>query len=161
MNKEWMMGLGLAGLGLATGGLGLIPGMLGGAGGGLGAALGAGEAAGASGGLGGAGALAGMSDTGLAGLGFAGPESLAAPGLLSQIGSAAGTASKYAPMAGLALNAADKGGLLGGHQAPTQPGQLPQFQQVAGTDGGLAALQQKRMQRQQGLLNMGGGNGFA
>jgi hypothetical protein len=154
MNKEWMMGLGLAGLGLATGGLGLIPGMLGaGAGGlgGLGGALGLGEAAGAAGGA----------DAALAGLGYAGPEAMAAPGLLSQIGSAAGTASKYAPMAGLALNAADKGGLLGGHQTPTQPGQLPQFQQVGGTDGGLAALQQKRMQRQQGLLNMGGGNGFA
>jgi hypothetical protein len=146
MNKEWMMGLGLAGLGLATGGLGLIPGMLGGAG----------EA-------GAGGVFAGMSDAELANVGFAGmPE---APGLLSQMGSGlntvAGAASKYGPMANMALNAADKGGLLGGHQAPTQPGQLPQFQQIAGTDGGLAALQQKRMQRQQGLLNMGGGNGFA
>jgi hypothetical protein len=151
MNKEWMMGLGLAGLGLATGGLGLLPGMLGGAAGGLGGALGLGEAAGAAGGA----------DAALAGLGYAGPEAMAAPGLLSQMGTAAGAASKYAPVASLALNAADKGGLLGGHQAPTQPGQLPQFQQVGGTDGGLADLQQKRMKRQQGLLNMGGGNGFA
>ena len=158
MNKYWGSALGLAGLaglGVATGGLGLLPGLLGAgeagaAAGGLGGALGAGEAAGA----------AGMSDAALAGLGYAGPESMAAPSLMSQVGSAAGTAAKYAPMASLALNAADKGGLLGGHQAPIQGGQLPQFQQVSGTDGGLAALQQKRMQNR-GLLNMGGGYGVA
>lgn len=155
MNKYWATGLGLAGLGLATGGLGLLPGLLGGAGG-AGAALGAGEAAAA----GGAGPFAGMSDAALQGIGFAGPESMAAPGLLSQIGSAAGTASKYAPVASLALNAADKGGLLGGHQAPMQGAQLPQYQQIAGMNNDLEAMQQKRMQRR-GLMNMGGGNGFA
>lgn len=81
-------------------------------------------------------------------------------GLLSQIGSAADTASKYAPMASMAMGAAEKGGLLGGQQAPIQPGQLPQFQQMSMAGDSLEAMKQKRMQRR-GLLDQGGGYGFA
>lgn len=168
MNKEWMMGLGLAGLGLATGGLGLLPGLMGGAGA-AGGAAGAAGASGAASGLGGA-ALGGEAAFGALANPYTSPEFIAQAaasstggpvgGLLSQLGGAAGTASKFAPMAGLALNAAEKGGLMGGGQAPIQPGQLPQFQPIGGTDGGLADLQQKRMKRQ-GLFDMGGGNGFA
>lgn len=165
MNKEWMTGLGLLGLGLATGGLGLIPAAagLGGVGatgaaaaGAAGAGAGAAAGASAAGGLGAAG-MAGMGDAAMAGLGMAGPESLAVPGMFD---GAAGLLSQYGKPVATGLSVANSAhGLLSPQRAPTQSPALPQYSDLSGLGqmGGPADLQKLRMARR----GQGGGYGAA